>query len=85
MNPGPQSKGDKSGQLVKLVNLEIAFWEGEALPKGLKHLKHQSPSRVVVRYLHHTPLQWAEWQESCQKIPISRMKRKLQFSNNSIK
>ena len=21
---------------------------------------HQSPSRVVVRYPHHTPLQWAE-------------------------
>ena len=26
----------------------------------------QSPSRVVVRYPHHTPLQWAELQESCQ-------------------
>ena len=27
---------------------------------------NQSPSRVVVRYPHHTPLQWAKWQESCQ-------------------
>ena len=24
------------------------------------HANHQSPSRVVVRYPHHTPLQWAE-------------------------
>ena len=26
----------------------------------------QSPSRVVVRYSRHTPLQWAKWQESYQ-------------------
>ena len=26
----------------------------------------QSPSRVVVRYSIHRPLQWAKWQESCQ-------------------
>ena len=27
---------------------------------------YQSPSRVVVRYSHHTPLQRAKCQESCQ-------------------
>ena len=27
---------------------------------------YQSPGRVVVRYPHRTPLQWAERQESCQ-------------------
>ena len=25
-----------------------------------RHIKSQSPSRVVVCYPHHTPLQWAE-------------------------
>ena len=28
--------------------------------------KKQSPSRVVVRYPHHTALQWAKGHESCQ-------------------
>ena len=27
---------------------------------AIRHLLRQSPSRVVVRYPHHAPLQWAE-------------------------
>ena len=34
----------------------------------MHHIRQESPSRVVVCYTHHTPVLWAEWQESCQNL-----------------
>ena len=34
--------------------------------KRVSQSNTHSLGRVVIRYSHHTPLQWAKWQESCQ-------------------